>query len=163
MATREIDDDELESMMVSRREKLRLDRAAKQQELDDIDKKLHHIDGYLNPGGAHTASKPRAALGPRAKPGTMPVLWKDILGVVEKFMPDGMKAADIYDELGAKSAAERRRIDVALPKLRESGQLDQPEGRRTPYILGSNYHRPATPAETTSSDDKLVTADETAA
>jgi hypothetical protein len=105
MAAREIDDDELESMMVSRREKLRLDRDAKQQELDEIDKKLRRIDGYLNPGGAHTASKPRAAPGPRTPRGKLPALQQEIIEIIKRY-PDGAKCRK--HQLGTRRPRRKR-------------------------------------------------------
>jgi hypothetical protein len=126
--------------------KLKLDR-------DDIDRKIAEasvlVQAWENfnltlqgkfkaPAAAATAeTKTRKPSGPRAKTGALPDLQQKIVAVVERYLPDGAKAASIYEELGVREDTKRKPIDAALIRMKKSGLLYQ-SARKQPYTLGPN-------------------------
>jgi DNA-binding IclR family transcriptional regulator len=132
MKATDIDDIDVDALMQTKREKLLSDQKTKQQELQVIATQLSRIEAYL---GAE--SKPRAASGTRAKAGTLPDRQKDIIAVITRKLPDGVKTEDIMEELGARTGEEKRPIYAALDRMKKGGIIQQ-TAKRKPYTLGPN-------------------------
>jgi hypothetical protein len=137
-----------ETIIAEERERLAKDREiacaerqAAQDKLDAVDRELAAIDAYEQVKAGKfqrpQARKPRAASGGRAPRGELSVRQRDILGVVEKYMPDGVKTETIMEELEARSEEVKRPIYAAIDKLKKGGIVQQ-AGKRQPYTLGPN-------------------------
>ena len=137
------------------REEAHAERRAAQDKLDAVDRELAAIDAYeqVKAGKAlhATERKPRKPPAPALpERGAASRKSLDLLNA----HPDGLLSKQVIEKLGAKGdKAKTGGINNALNALKQSGSIEQPDGRGGMYI-------PA--AKTTPSDDKLATAVEKA-
>jgi hypothetical protein len=143
----QIDPSKIPDAMRAWREQLQTERAAKQQELDEIDQNLRKVEAFFNPQAPVAPAERRARApstdrAPRARQGERSPLYQDILRLIEQYMPNGAKAEAINDELGARDEEAKKPIAAALYRMKTQGLITQPKARG-PYTLGTNYRASA--------------------